>query len=96
MEQVQNYLNSGFFKLDSFTNLMKERITSAGTEEELQAAFELFDRDSDGVLNLEDLRKTATFLNIHIGQDDIKMMFEKADIDKDGKITFEDFCNLLN
>lgn len=75
---------------------MIERIQSAGTQEELKAAFELFDRNSDGVLTIDDLQKCAEFLKVYIGKEDLKFMFEKADTDKDGKITFEDFCALLS
>lgn len=86
---------SGYFGIVEFEALMVERIQSAGTPEELKAAFELFDRDSDGVLTLRDLEKCADFLKVHIGKDDLQFMFDKADSDKDGKITFEDFCELL-
>lgn len=87
---------SGSFGMPEFKSLMIERIQSAGSPEELKAAFELFDRDSDGVLTLRDLEKCADFLKVHIGKDDLKFMFEKADQDKDGKITFDDFCALLS
>jgi Ca2+-binding EF-hand superfamily protein len=87
---------SGSFGMAEFKALMVERIQSAGTQEELKAAFELFDRDSDGVLTITDLQKCAEFLKVLIGKEDLKSMFEKADSDKDGKITFEDFCALLS
>jgi Ca2+-binding EF-hand superfamily protein len=87
---------SGSFGIAEFEALMLERIQSAGSPEELKAAFELFDRNSDGVLTLDDLQKCADFLKVHIAKDDLQFMFEKADNDKDGKITFEDFCALLS
>ena len=62
----------------------------------MRAAFELFDRNSDGVLTIDDLQKCAEFLKVYIGKEDLKFMFEKADTDKDGKITFQDFCALLS
>ena len=45
----------GFFAIEGFKSLMIERIQSAGSEDELRAAFELFDRNSDGVLTIDDL-----------------------------------------
>lgn len=88
--------STGSFGLEEFKALMIERIQSAGSPEELKAAFELFDRDSDGVLTLKDLEKCAEFLKVHIAKEDLKFMFEKADTDRDNKITFEDFCALLS
>ena len=86
---------SGSFDLENFMNCMKDMVSSAANKQELADAFDLFDRNGDGVLTMDDMTKCAEFLKISMTMEEIKFMFEKVDTDKDGKITLADFQQLL-
>jgi Ca2+-binding EF-hand superfamily protein len=85
----------GEFNLENFTGFMKEKVSGVGSKDELKDAFDLFDRNGDGVLTIDDMVNCANFLKIQIPKEDLKFMFERADGDKDGIITFDNFFELL-
>jgi len=46
--------NTGEFNLENFAAFMKTKLHASSSKEELQDAFDLFDRNGDGVLTLDD------------------------------------------
>ena len=84
--------NKGEFGLKNFVTFMNKKVMAVGTKEELKDAFDQFDRDNDTILTIDDMMNCAKFLDIKMPDDDQIWMFEHADLDKDGIITFDDFC----
>jgi Ca2+-binding EF-hand superfamily protein len=63
----------------------------------LQYFFDLYDVDKDGFLSLEELR---TFLgdnkfDCQTGSENAEQTMDENDVDRDGKLDFEDFSFLL-
>ena len=87
--------NSGSFGVEIFLTFMESKVQAAPTKKELSDAFMLFDRNGDGVLDISDMVGCAAFLGITMTKDELKFMFDKADSNNDGIITFDDFCMLL-
>ena len=64
-------------------------------DEEMVEAFRTFDIDSKGFINIKDLERTLKAYNENLQEDEIKIMFNEADQDKDGKIDFKDFVLMM-
>ena len=61
---------------------------------EVREAFEAFDTDGDGQLSAEDLGMFFEALGETLGEGDILTLVRAVDQDQDGRITFEEFCEL--
>ena len=64
-------------------------------DEEMLEAFNTFDVSRIGFINLNDLKRVLGTYNEHLSEDEIKLMFEETDADKDGKINFKDFILMM-
>ena len=74
-------------------NEQNEQVAELGR---FRALFDRIDRDGDGELSLDELR--AEFSRLHgvdIGEDEVKRMFEVADVDHDGEIGFNEFVAVM-
>jgi len=65
------------------------------TKEDIQKIFKLYDRDKKGYIDVEDLRRVAQDLNEDIDEEILTEIVHKADSNMDGKISFNDFYNLV-
>ena len=54
--------------------------------EELEKAFSMFDRDGDGFIDANELRRLLTNLGEKLTEDEVDEMIREVDIDGDGKI----------
>ena len=57
----------------------------------LQGIFNEFDKDGDGCITLDELKYAFSKVDPSATPSDIEAKFKSADINKDGKITFEEF-----
>ena len=64
-------------------------------ERDLKRAFSKFDKDNNGLLDLGELKiGIAMFLN-GVKDDDIRNLIAKYDLNKDGKISYDELLHLL-
>lgn len=56
---------------------------------DLQAVFKQFDLDGDGFIQEEELRQVMVKMGQNPTEEEIKAMFKAADLNRDGKISFE-------
>lgn len=87
---------NGEIEWDEFLAIMSQRATPESATEELREAFNLFDKDFDGIISASELRRVMIFLGEKLSDSEIEEMIRIADVNKDGKITFDDFVTLLN
>jgi len=64
-------------------------------KKEITAIFKKYDRANKGHIDLNDLREINRHLKENIDEETLKLMLEKADSNKDGKISFEDFYTVM-
>jgi len=64
-------------------------------EEELRQAFRVFDMDSNGYIDANELKITMFNLGENLNDKDIKNMLKMADKNKDGKIDYEEFITMM-
>ncbi|GJN34026.1 hypothetical protein PR202_gb22659 [Eleusine coracana subsp. coracana] len=65
------------------------------TLEEARAAFAVFDRDGDGFVGAAELGTVLRSLGFASGDDECRRMIDAYDEDRDGRIDFREFLNLM-
>ncbi len=63
---------------------------------EFRCAFQLFDKDSNGEIDTIDLRNILKKLRYDPSDDDLKDMIKEVDTNKDGKVQFHEFLELMS
>ncbi|PON99843.1 Parvalbumin [Trema orientale] len=68
-----------------------------GNEEDLKEAFDVFDRDKDGLISVEELGSILSSLGLKEGKkmENCKEMIRKVDMDGDGMVNFEEFKRMM-
>ena len=62
---------------------------NSDTNEEIQEAFRVFDRDGDGFISAAELKHVMNNLGEKLTDEEVDQMIIDADRDGDGKIDFE-------
>ncbi|XP_020550392.1 calmodulin isoform X2 [Sesamum indicum] len=62
---------------------------------EFREAFSLIDKDSDGVITVEELTSVMQSLNEHPTMEEIQEMVSEVDGDGDGTVDFEEFLGIM-
>ena len=78
-----------------FLNLMTARMSEKDSREDIKKIFKLFDEDSKGYITAANLKKLSKDLGEATDDLELQEMIERADADGDGRVTFEDFYNIL-
>lgn len=61
--------------------------------QELRIAFETFDEDKSGMLEVDEVIELALSLNAQTTREEFTEMFSGLDTNQDGKISFEEFVS---
>lgn len=66
-------------------------------EGDLKEAFDVFDRDKDGLISVEELSLVLSCLGLKEGKraEDCKEMIRKVDMDGDGMVNFDEFKRMM-
>ena len=80
---------------EDFLELMKKRFKDIDTEEELIEAFKVFDRDASEKITHTELKYVFKMIGEVATDDDIRLIIEAGDEDKDGCLNFQEFCNMM-
>ncbi len=86
---------SGKIDEKGFLALMSKKMKSSDTEEELIEAFKVFDRDGNGSISPGELKHIMTNLGEKMTDEEIEMMIDFADQDKDGAVNYQDFVRMM-
>ena len=69
---------------------MKERKKEEEfNEDELRDVFKVFDKDNSGFISASELKEVSSKLGRNLTDEDVKKMMKEADLDEDGKISYE-------
>jgi Ca2+-binding EF-hand superfamily protein len=102
-QTLQNMINdidknaSGTIDFDEFIEMMTAKMSDKDTREDLEKVFRLFIGDDDKAdkIELKHLRRVAKELNENMSDDELQEMINRADTDKDGKVSFEEFYAIM-
>ena len=87
---------SGDIDFDEFIDMMTAKMSDKDTREDLQKVFDLFLGDDDGdKIELKHLKRVVKELNENLSDDELNEMITRADTDRDGKVSFEEFYNIM-
>ncbi|GAB5357106.1 hypothetical protein AAMO2058_000346000 [Amorphochlora amoebiformis] len=79
----------------AFLDMMTAKISDTDSREDIMKIFKLFDEDSTNYITIENLKKITRELGENMTQDELNEMISRADSDGDGRVTFEDFYELM-
>ena len=86
---------NGEIEFEEFLDMMTARISDRNTKEDLERVFKLFDDNRTGEITVENLRRVAKELGEDIPEEELKEIILRADLDGDGKLSFEDFYAVI-
>lgn len=78
----------------AFVSIAAQKIVARDPREEILRAFELFDAEGKGTINLADLRRVARELGEGLQEEELVAMIEEFDLDGDGAISRDEFVGI--
>ena len=87
--------NNGFIEFEEFVraSIDKEKLL---TEKNLKIAFDLFDRDKNGMISCSELKYILGEYNGRVKESVWRNMINEIDLNGDGQICFEEFKTMMN
>lgn len=87
----------GCVDLDEFGDLYQSIMDEKDEEEDMREAFNVFDRNGDGYISVDELRSVLASLGLKQGRtfEDCKKMIMKVDVDGDGRVNFSEFREMM-
>ena len=89
LEQEGNSIDFG-----TFLNAITAKLGDKETKEGIKKIFDLFDDDTSGAINLQNLKRVAKELGETMTEDELREMLERA-AGNGEEISFEDFYNIM-
>ena len=86
---------NGTIEFEEFLDMMTARISDRNTKEDLKRVFNLFDDDRSGEIRVDHLKRVARELGEEISEEELREIVQRADLDGDSKLTFDDFYNVM-
>lgn len=77
------------FKACMLKYLRDDSKNAESSEKELQASFKVFDKDNNGTIDKNELKKVLTSLGEKLKDSEVDEMFKAADVNSDGKIQYK-------
>jgi centrin-3 len=88
--------SSNKINFNDFIDLMTDKFSERDPREEAVMAFDLFDEDKKGKINIKNLKKAVKEINENLTENELKAIIEEFDTDGDGYITKEDFLKIMD
>ncbi|CAA6664898.1 unnamed protein product [Spirodela intermedia] len=70
--------------------------TTAGSEKDLEEAFQIYDLNGDGLISPKELHQVLKKLGETCSLRDCSRMISSVDADGDGKVNFQEFKKMMN
>ncbi|KAL4375943.1 hypothetical protein GQ457_02G042580 [Hibiscus cannabinus] len=83
--------------MDEFSELYQTIMDSKDEEEDMKEAFDVFDKNGDGYISVEELRSVLESLGLKQGKamEDCRRMIGRVDEDGDGRVNFREFKQMM-
>jgi calmodulin len=94
LQEVELEVN-GEINFEKFVSIVNRREYDVDTEEELLNAFKIFDKEGNGLINLDELKHIMLKVGKNLSESEIDEMLKDADIDMDGFINYEEFIRSI-
>ena len=87
--------NDGKLKFEEVLFMINNRSKEIDTEDELIEAFRIFDKEGKGYIGMEEIRHLLLMLGESMTSEEIEEIITQADLDGDGKVSYQDFAKLM-
>ncbi|KAL3874269.1 hypothetical protein ACJMK2_037309 [Sinanodonta woodiana] len=95
MLKAEGVHDKGTIDFQTFLTMMTKKM-GADEQEMFREAFRAFDSDGNGYINTEELRQVFKFLGGRVSDTEANDIIEEADVDKSGKINYEQFVAFMS
>jgi len=86
---------NGTIDFEEFLEMMKKKSSETDQLEDLRHAFRIFDRDGDGYISLQELKRVTTTLGQALTDEEVDMFMMEADTNGDGKLDYDEFVKMM-
>ena len=80
---------------EEFLSIINQREKDVDLEEEVLNAFKVFDKDGNGLINVNELKNIMMNIGNNWSENEINELLDNADIDMDGFINYEEFVRTM-
>ncbi|XP_065583072.1 uncharacterized protein LOC136042103 isoform X1 [Artemia franciscana] len=80
---------NGTIEFSEFVIAMAKSVNDIDAEKEIKEAFDVFDKDGNGHINVEELRYVSVNLGETFSDEDIAEMLKQADFDGDSVVNYK-------
>ena len=87
--------NNQTIELGEFIQMMETSSKSEDKNSEMERAFKVFDKNGDGKINHMELKEAMKAMGQELTDEQIELMIDSADLDKDREINFEEFKQMM-
>jgi centrin-3 len=98
-QEVLNLMQKGDYGkvgFNEFIDIMTEKFSERDPRDEAVMAFDLFDDEKKGKINIKNLKKAVKEINENLTENELKAIIEEFDTDQDGYITKDDFLKIMD
>lgn len=96
IQKFESGNNSNKITFNDFIDLMTEKFSERDPREEAVMAFDLFDEEKKGKINIKNLKRAVKEINENLSENELKAIIEEFDTDQDGYITKDDFLKIMD
>ena len=86
---------NGTVEFNEFLSMMSRKMKDSDKNNEIYQAFQVFDKNGDGLISKKELNHIMKSLGDNLSEDEIEEMIQQADIDGDGEICFSEFVQFI-
>jgi calmodulin len=86
---------SGTVEFPEFLTMMVRHMRDNDSDEDLKAAFRVFDKDGSGKISAGELRHVMTNLGEKLTDEEVDEMMREADVNNDGEIDYDGKCQVI-
>ena len=86
---------SGQLEFGEWLHLMTHRVSNQSSREAIDKVFPLYDDEKTGYLSVKNLRRVAQELGENISEEELQEMIDRADCDRDGLVSADEFYTIL-
>lgn len=88
--------NTNKITFETFIDFMTDKFSERNPQEEAALAFDLFDEEKTGKINIKNLKKAVKEIHENLSDIELKAIIEEFDTDNDGYITKQDFLKIMD
>ena len=78
-----------------FLDLMTSKFGEKDNKDDIKKIFRLFEEENTGYISIANLKRVSKEIGENMDDTELVEMIERADSDGDGRVTFEDFYNIM-